>query len=394
MTRNNSLRFFPWLGWLAAQSPQVWGAWFYGGFWGIVGAYIGFLNVYFVRSGFSEIAIGVLSTLPPLLMLVVAPPVAAWADRHAKRVTLVFWALVGMGVSLLAMYFARGTLGLALTFLGLSLGYSLVLPLGDGLIARLAAHHRLEYGRMRSWGSLSFAVCSVAFGWLWGQVGYQPMFWIAGILLILLAPSALVLEESPAPPPGERFRLRSILRDRGLLKVMLVALFFGFGLGFTDPFVGVSLERLGGSPFMIGLLFFCIALPELPTMQYEQTLARRIGNAPTLVLGCVVFALGYALLALATRPEHMLLAAPMLGVSYGLVFVGTVRIVDAKVSAERISTVQSIRHALSFGIAPLLAGPLGGAAYQQFGQGFYWLTAFCLLIALGIVLWGRRELEP
>lgn len=393
MTRNSSLRFFPWLRWLAAKSPQVWGATFYAGFWGIVGGYIGFLNVYFVRSGFSEVAVGFLNAAPPLMMLALTPAVAAWADRHARRVRVVFWGLPGMALSLLLMFFVSDRLGLVLAFLGLSLGYGLVLPLSDGLIARMAAHHGLEYGRMRSWGSLAFALCAAAFGWLWGEVGYRPMFLITGILLVLLAPCALLLEETPAPPPGERFRLRGLLRDRGLLTVLLVSLFFGLGLGFTDPFIGVSMERLGGSPFLIGLLYLCIALPELPTMQLERTLARRIGDAGALMLGFAVFVVGYALLAVVREPIPMLLVAPTLGVGYGLVFVGTVRLVDARVRPERISTVQSVRHALAFGITPLLAGPPGGAAYAHFGQSFYWLTALCMAAALAVTLLGRRELR-
>lgn len=393
MTRNTPLHLFPWLRWLEARGPYAWGAWFYGGFWGIVGGYIGFLNVYFVRSGFSEVAVGVLNALPPLMMLVLTPPVAAWADRRARRVGVVFWALLGMGISLLVMFWVNDRVGLVAAFVGLSLSYSLVLPLSDGLIARLAAHHGLEYGRMRSWGSLSFAVCAALFGGLWGWVGYEPMFWITGTLLILLAPSVLVLEETHPPPPGERFRLSHLLRDRGLGVVLLVSLFFGLGLGFTDPFVGVSMERLGGSPFLIGLLYLCIALPELPTMQLEGTLARRLGNAPTLMLGCAVFVLGYTLLALVRAPLPMLWVAPLVGVGYGLLFVGTVRLVDARVTPERISTVQSIRHALAFGITPLLAGPIGGAAYQHFGQQFYGLTALCMGAALIVTLLGRKELE-
>jgi PPP family 3-phenylpropionic acid transporter len=393
LTHATRLRLFPWLRWLAQARPLIWGVWFYAGFWGMVGAYVGFLNIYFAKTGFSEVMIGLLSSLPSLMMVLLAPVVAAWADRHAWRVPLVFGALLLMGFSLIAMFFARGPVALFIAYLALSVGYSLVLPLGDGLIARMAAHHRLEYGRMRAWGSFSFAICAAAFGWLWSKLGYEPMFWIAGILLIMLAPSVLVFEETPAPPPGERFRYLSILQDRGLLTVMLVALFFGLGLAFTDPFLGLTMQRLGGSPFLIGLLWMCIALPELPTMHYEQTITRRLGNAFSLMLGCIAMMFGYVLMALAHSPILMLLSAPLLGVGFGLLFVGTVRLVDARVSAERISTVQSIRHALTFGITPLIGSPIGGALYERLGQGFYLSTSICLLIALLIVWRGRREVR-
>ncbi|MER3462194.1 MAG: hypothetical protein C4342_04115 [Armatimonadota bacterium] len=394
LTRHHTLRIFPWLGWLTRYSPHIWGSWYYLGFWGIVGAYIGFLNVYLVGAGFPASLVGLMSALSPLMMLVFAPFVAAWADRHARRVPLLGWALVAMGIALLALFFAKGLVALSVAYFTLATAYSLVLPLGDGLIARLAAHHGLEYGRMRLWGSLSFALVSVGGGWLWDRIGYAPMFPLAGLLLLLFAPCVLVLEEGHTTAARERFRLQSLWRDRGLLIILLVSLLVGLGLGLTDPFLGLSLKRLGGDAFQIGLLFAVMALAELPTMRLEHTLARRLGNSGALLLGCGLFTLGYGLFALVRRPEAMILASVFVGLGFGLVFVATVRVVDTLASAGRVSTLQSVRNALTFGITPLLASPLGGLVFEHVGQWVYALTAGCMALA-GWTAWaGRGSLDP
>ncbi|GIW34035.1 MAG: hypothetical protein KatS3mg072_1368 [Meiothermus sp.] len=65
---------------------------------------------------------------------------------------------------------------------------------------------------------------------------------------------------------------------------------------------------------------------------------------------------------------------------FGLFFVGSVRIVDARAKAHRVSTLQSLRNGLAFGLAHLIAGPVGGAVYQAQGPGtLFLLVAFVFL---------------
>jgi PPP family 3-phenylpropionic acid transporter len=386
MADSNAIRGF------AALSPQMQGAWYYLGYWGIGGVYLGFVNVFFSRIGLSATQIGILSALVPLLVVSLAPIVAAWADKRAMRVRLVVIGLVGMGVSMIALFFARGFVAVLLAYTLLAVFTSIVPPLADGLVARMGARHGLEYGRMRLWGSLSFAIASGVFGWLWGRIGYEPMFLVAGALFLVFAPTVRWLEEGVAPPPGERFQPSNVTRDAGMVMVLGLSLVIGLGLGLSTPFLGVNIEHLGGNATQVGLLFAFIAIAEVPVMRLESRLARAIGDAGVLALGCACFAGVYGTFALVRDPNILIVTSLLEGCGFALFFVATVRIVDERAASGRSSTLQSFRNGLAFGLAPLMASPTGGALFGAVGPLVFGMTAVLMVVGAIMALAGRRAL--
>ena len=375
-----------------AWSPYWKGSWYCLGYWGVGGVYLGFINVFFTKIGLNATQVGILSALVPLSGVLLAPLVAGWADRRAARVSLVMWGLAGIGVSLLALFFVRGFWPVLLVFLVYAAFTSFVPPVADGLVARMAVKHGLEYGRMRLWGSLSFAITSVVFGWLWGLWGYTPMFLVSAVMFVLFAPTTRGLEEGVSPPVGERFRVQSGLQDAGLVLVLVLSLLIGLGLGLSAPFLGVNIERLGGTALQIGLLFGAIAIAEVPVMRLEARLARSVGDAGVLALACLCFAAVYATFALVKDPNVLILVSLLEGTGFALFFVGTVRIVDERATAGRSSTWQSVRNGLAFGLAPLVGSPLGGAIFDARGPLVFAVTAVVMLVGALVAFFGRRAL--
>jgi MFS transporter, PPP family, 3-phenylpropionic acid transporter len=374
-------------------SPYARGSLFYLGYWGVGGVYLGFVNVFFAQIGLDLTQIGFLSALVPLLVLTLAPLVAGWADLRAARVRLVAFGLAGLGLSMIALFFTRGFTPVLIVYAVFAAFTSVVPPVADGLIVRMAVKHKLEFGRMRLWGSLSFAITSALSGWLWGRIGYAPMFLISGALFLLLAPVALSLEETTSVPVRAKFSAGNILRDSGTLTVLLLSLVVGLALGLSTPFLGVNIERLGGSALQIGLLFAVIAIAEVPVMRLEARLARVVGDAGVLAIACACFTSVYAAFALIPDPNWLIVFSLLEGVGFALFFVATVRIVDDRAEAGRSSTLQSIRGALTFGIAPLLASPSGGAIFAAIGPGVFAITATLMLVAVGIALARRNTLR-
>src|SRR4051794_23488314 len=165
-------------------SPAVRGGLFYLGFWGIIGVYAPFLNVYFVRLGLSGRQLGLLATLYPLMTMVVAPMLSAVADRRGWRVPLLALGVAGMVVALVLLRLPKTFVLLLPLMAFLALVRSPISPVADSLIARMAVRHRLDYGRLRVWGSISFAIIALACGAIWEWVGYAPMFLTAAVLFV------------------------------------------------------------------------------------------------------------------------------------------------------------------------------------------------------------------
>jgi PPP family 3-phenylpropionic acid transporter len=373
--------------WGASLRPGTRGALFYLAYWGIVGVYWPFINVYFIELGLSGSEIGILSALLPAMTLVAAPPLTALADRRRWRVAMLTVALAGLACSLALMTFARDFVLLLPLMALLALMRAPVAPLGDSLVARMAVRHGLSYGRLRLWGSFSFALIALGFGALWQRIGFEWMFLIGGVLFVPVCWCALLLEEDGprqrmAEQPETPFRL-----EVGVVVLLAITLLVGAATGMSALFEGVAMARISGGGLMVGVLFAVMAFSQLPTMWFGDQLVRRFNGGVVLLLAYALQAGAFAGYALASQPWHMLLAASVSGLGFGLFFITTVQLLDARAPAGHSATLQGIMNAGAWGLAPLISGPAGGFLYDTFGPASVFavsagLTVLALLVLL------------
>jgi MFS transporter, PPP family, 3-phenylpropionic acid transporter len=184
-------------------SPYWRGSLYYTLFWRLVAIFAPFINLHWQGIGVTSQQLGWLSAVGPLMALAVAPIISRLADlRGAHRESLAA-ALFGTGAAIFGLGFAQEFSGVLIGSVALGIAACAFGPLADGLIARMASRRQLEFGRMRLWGSVSFAVLSLAFGWLWSRLGYGHMLFLTGALMLLMTPFAL-LQRFPGSSPTTR----------------------------------------------------------------------------------------------------------------------------------------------------------------------------------------------
>ncbi len=370
-------------------SPAYRGAIYYLFYWGALAIYGPFLYVHFVHLGLSAFHVGLLGALVPLARLVVAPFTAALADRQRRQRTVLSVALVGVAVALFLLRWPR-RFGLILPLaVLLSLGHSISVPIADALAARMAVRYRIDYGKLRVWGSFGFAVISLAAGAWWAQAGYEMMFFVGalGFLPALLAVQGL----ETASPTSDQHRppLRLLTRDTALMTLLVANFLVGAGEGLYVTFSGVYMDALGGSGLLVGGLFGLSAIAELPTMHFSGGVARRLGKPNTLLLSYLILAVAFFGYAAATTPLFLLFCAMLKGVGFGLYFAMTVSLGDERAPAAWAATVQSLLMALGWGLAPLITIPLAGWLSDAFGLAPIFAMAGVLeLLALVVLGWA------
>jgi MFS transporter, PPP family, 3-phenylpropionic acid transporter len=375
------------------------GSLYYMAFWSIIGIFAPFVNLRWLEIGVTQQQIGTLSAFGPFMAMTLAPFVSRLADNRAWHQPLLAVALGSTGVALFMLGFARDFTGVLIGSIATAITGCAFGPLADGLIARMASHHRLEFGRMRLWGSLAFAATSLLIGVVWSRLGYGAMMFVTGAVMMLFTPVAFALENNAARAPLEEDTApRGIqppaIWNWGMYVLLGVNLLMGFALGFVGPFLAVRMQGLGGGAFEVGAFFAISALCEFPTMRFERRIAARLGDAGVLAVSSGMFALTYLGYALAPNAVVMLGFAVMQGLAFGLFFVASVRTIDARAGAL-LGTLQSWRNALISGIAPLVAGPVGGAIAQGIGVSWVFVVA-AVFAGLSVTLvWSlRQHLEP
>lgn len=370
--------------------PVARGSMFYFGFFGAMGMFLPFLTVYFREDlGFSGRQIGVLALVQPLMVLLVAIPTASLADHRRWRVRLLQTGLLGFGLMLMLAVFPRAFLFWVGCRAMMALFASPALPLADSMVARMALTHNLNYGSMRLWGSLSFAVMSAGCGMVWEEIGLRMMLPTTGLVFLLVIASAGLLDEGPpreADTP--RVSMWHILRqDIGLLVLTMTAFLIGASIYMSVTFDGIFMTHLGGAQSMIGFMFGLTAFSEPPTMHYSQALIRRFGGPVVLLAACLLLLAAFVGYSLAWQPWMLLATAAMKGFGFGLFWAGTVRLTSERAPKHLTSTVQSIVTTAAFGVAPVMFALIAGEMFDAFGpRSIYFATSACCGMAAVILV--------
>ncbi|MGC9397285.1 MAG: MFS transporter, partial [Anaerolineae bacterium] len=312
------------------RSPYWRASVFYFSLWAIMGAQMPFFNVYFARLGLSSLEIGILATTFPLTALFVGPALSLLADRRRWQRRMLFISIGSTGALLILFLFARSFVPLLILVLVRAALFSPMMSIADGMVARMATRHHIDYGKLRLWGSLSFAGAALVCGALWERWGFEAMFSVVSVLTLPVLWAATGLEETA---PVDRYvtdapvtapTLRDVRRDRGLVALLVAVSLVGIAEGMYMTFSGVYMDQLGGAEFLVGALFGLSALAELPAMRYSGAIFRKLGKpiAVSLAYGLVGIAfLGYAVVR---QPWLLLMFAMVKGVGFALYFVGNV----------------------------------------------------------------------
>ena len=155
-------------------------------YFGSIGAYWTYLNVYYKEFGLSGTQIGLVNTFGPLVSIFAATLWGLLNDRLGNPRLLVRIAVPGAILAALGLSIAQSYLVIILFSCMMSLFISAVIPLMDNTTLRLLGDQRDRYGRIRVGGSVGFILTSLASGYLYDITGLRWIFYSYAVLMGLL----------------------------------------------------------------------------------------------------------------------------------------------------------------------------------------------------------------
>lgn len=352
-----------------------------------VGSYMPFLYVYFAELGLSGEQIGWLASLAPLMTMLLSTLIASVSDRRRWRVRVAQAALTGTGITLFFLRFTTSFSGIIWFMLLMAIFSSPTMSVSDSLIARMAQRNSLNYGGMRLWGSLGFALSAMLFGALWQGLGFKSMFLVGSLLYLPLVWVAGKLEEGPIIEKEARKPFSKLFRDIGLTMILIATFLAGISNSLFITFGGIYARSVGAGNFLIGVMTAFAGFAELPSMFYSERIARHLRGPNTVILSYGLMASAYLGYILVAAPNALPVFSIVKGFGYGLWMTITVRIITDRTPAEWASAAQSLLAVGMFGLAPLVAGPLGGWIYDAISPAAVFGLGILTLGMAAIVLW-------
>lgn len=359
---------------------------------GLVGAsdaaLLPFLPIILRDRGLSAAQIGLVLALAALTSVFAMPMWGNAADRRLGPEKTIAVAGVTAAVAIVPLALAHGVVGLAVSAVVVTGARSSFGGLSDAVaLDHLGPDARDDYGRLRLWQSIGWAVAACVWGAVLqtSSIDLVPAIYIPSVLALAFAAASV----GGAPVVRERAEVgsrRRMARSLAPFLVSLLVLFSAFSATFS--FVSVRIADLGGGLFIVGFATALQAGAEVPVMRATPRLGRVLSHRAMYVTGCLFFAVAFAAWGFLDSALAIALVKLVAGVGFGLAYVGSVVIVDDLVPLNLRGTAQGLARAVSFGLAAIVGSLVGGAVYDYAGPRVLFLGCAVSAVVAGGGVWA------
>lgn len=256
----------------------------------------------------------------------------------------------------------------------------------DNLTVRNCSMNGLNYGKIRSTGSISFTIGSFIIVALLPYVGVQSTFWLNGLIAI---PAVIIMFLVDDPKIQKKTKTK--VNPKELFKSYYYVTFLVFAflayIGFNCEFAFVSflMEEQGVSTDHLGTLLAVRALFEFPLLFTTAKLRAKFKLKYLLIIATCCMSLECFFFGLfATNLTTFLIGASLFGLGNGL-FIGTVSNYIFKLAPDHLkASAQTVFASASY-VAGITGNLLGGHIYEAIGGSNFYILLGCIFVSASLV---------
>ncbi|CAH5402935.1 3-phenylpropionate MFS transporter [Serratia marcescens] len=284
--------------------------------------------------------------------------------------------------------FGNGWGWLMLVIAGFNLFFSPLVPLTDALAATWQKQIRMDYGRVRLWGSLAFVIGSALTGQLvavWGHnaILYSLIFSVLAMLLGMLLKPSVMPQGEARTHSGTESSLWALLKEGPVWRFLLcVTLLQGAHAGYYS-FGSIYWQEAGYSASTIGYLWSLGVVAEVIIFASSNVLFRRWNARNLLLLSACCGVLRWSLMAYSTELGWLLLIQILHCGTFTVCHLAAMRFIAARQGQEVIQ-LQAVYSALAMGGGIAVMTVIAGFLFEHWQGGVFWVMAAVAVPALFI----------
>lgn len=359
--------------------------------------------------GYTEVQCGYITMLQYLVMMIAGPIYGRLIDRSiSPKWLFIILAAGGMIVTpLLPFCFGKGFVWTMISFSVVSaLDYCAASVIDAWINQMTLRDESIDYGMIRSAGSIFYAVTALASGYLIAPLGIDFLFWLhlgALALSILLAlpfadPRKLPLLKADAITESVEVQnetlwasFKKLLSCRPYAIFLVCGTLYYFATRSVNGFMQVIINYIGGDASTYGLSVFLYCVGEFLLMRLASRLLRRGMKLPVLFIASLS-ALGLRILLLGVLRSMAGVMATQVLLSIG--FAGFLRFnieyVASLFPPQYSGRAILISVAVTQGIGSIVGNLAGGYLLASVGVPVYcFICGGAMLLALVIFMMGK-----
>ena len=366
-------------------------------------------TVYLQSRGYTATTIGLINAVLSAVTIMATPVWGMNSDRirSIRRVFLLTLIVGSVLFAFIPAIIGLPVLSAPLMLVYLSLVYFFRNPANammDNWLVRYSNQKGVDYGSIRSFGSLGYAICGVLIAGAVSSFGTAWTFPVCSAMMALVVAMSLRTDDAKPVAPATGAPAREAFNPLTLFKNYYFTTFLAFSLllyiviNSAAAFLPYLLEEVGVSSIRYGLITAYMATLEIPMLLAARPLRRR---APLFAL-CIASGFCYAaaclLLGTCAHSLGMIVAIETLsGVGSGLLIASAANYIYTLTPENLKATGQSIFVAVT-ALSGIAGNLIGGAVVDALSAPqLYCIMGVTGLISalflLGTIVIGARLLK-
>ena len=338
-----------------------------------------FLPLWFADRGLSAVAIGQVLGIASLLRVVAGPSWGTVADRIGRRRPVLLAAAAAASVAALLYVPLYGFAALLLVASVQGVASSALNPLIDSLALALARERRMEYGPVRSIGSIAYMAASAGAGWLLSVTGSWVVPWLlVGSYGSAAAVTPLLPEAARAPAAPRALAGLRLLANRPFRLAVLASALIQSAHAAYYGFAPLLWRSQGFSDSVIGLLVAEGIVAEVALFAWGRRLVERLGPAGLTACAATASLIRWSVTACAPPLGVLVVVQLLHAATFAMQHLSAMLVLSRAVPPERAATAQALHGALGYGAPTGLLMLLAGLLYARFGG-----AVFLAMAAIG-----------
>ena len=336
---------------------------FYFGFFAI-GSMMPLLSQYLKNIGLDGTEIGTIVSLTSLISIIVQPFWGIMCDKTQKtKKILIIITLITIIVSGLIPLF-KGYYFVILIFVLLYLFMSGIGP----IIETIAVNSDTDYGRIRQWGAVGFAMAVLISGIIADSYGLKWIFIILSISYIIALFFIKPIKIKSSPYVGRQIQgIGQLMRNKKYLIFLISTFFISGSIDGNNIFFGLLYENLGGTITGIGIAFLLFAGSEAPFMKWAYIGIRKWGIENILIFSAVISIFRFLWYSTSPSPTLVLIFFMIQGISFGTYIVSAAQFIKENTKEESRATAMAVYASSSMGFGGMVCKFISGIILDYLG---------------------------
>jgi len=355
-------------------------------YFGVMGVFLPYFNLYCYHLNFNGFQIGLLSAVRSVSMILFPILWSIIADRFGiRRNIYIFCNFMSAGIWV--FYFFTTDFNMMFLISAIyAVFYVPIISFMEAFTMDILGKKKQSYGKIRVWGTIAFIIIVVITGKL---IDLYSVNIILGFIFAGALIQALVCINIPDIKVKKDIVFSSdtkFLRTSHVIVFLICAFMMLLSHGTYYGFFSIHLEKLGFGKTFIGFAWALASIAEILVMLNSNRIFKHFSLENVMFFSFIIAGVRWLILYFTKSPGIILASQCLHAVTYGTFHIASILYID-RASPEESKTIgQAVNNALTYGLGLMAGIFLSGYFFESLGAFNLFLISSLTAFTGGLII--------